>query len=80
MDVDRPTTEEVDTISEGGSPPPKKKAKTFTMDPVKQLLGKAQTYLNADFVFYYKVQKDGESFETLRNSYFEKKLIDDTLF
>ena len=61
MNPDVPTTEEVEALSDGGSPPPKKKMKTHTVDPMKQLLGKAQTFLNTDFMFYYKVQGGLES-------------------
>jgi len=55
MDVDSHTVEKADSDSEINSAPPAKKQKTQVIDPIKTLLGKAQLFLNPDFVFYYKV-------------------------
>jgi len=56
MNVDSATTEKPDSDSELNSAPPTKKQKTQVIDPIKTLLGKAQLFLNPDFVFYYKVR------------------------
>lgn len=56
MEIDAPKVEHIDSDGEGTSSPPRKKAKNHTFDPIKHLLGKAQTFLNKDFVFYYKVR------------------------
>lgn len=56
MEIDKPKVEQPESDGEGASSPPRKKAKSHTFDPIKHLLGKAQTFLNKDFIFYYKVR------------------------
>lgn len=56
MEIDKPKVEQHESDGEGSSSPPRKKSKNHTFDPIKHLLGKAQTFLNKDFIFYYKVR------------------------
>lgn len=62
MDIDSTTTEKVDSDSELNSAPPAKKQKTQVIDPIKTLLGKAQLFLNPDFIYYYKVRQSNTAF------------------
>lgn len=72
MDIEKPKVEQIESDGEGSSSPPHKKAKNHTFDPIKHLLGKSQTFLNKDFVFYYKVcvNEKTDLLMELRNSEF----------
>ena len=57
MDVDPVVTKENENTNDGESSPPAKRRKDKPVDPIKQILGRAQTYLNQEFVYYYKVRR-----------------------
>lgn len=60
MDIEKPKVQQVDSDGEGTSSPPHKKTRNPTFDPLKELIGKSQTFLNSNFVFYYKVRGAGK--------------------
>lgn len=56
MDVDPVVAKENENTNDVESSPPAKRRKDKPVDPIKQILGRAQTYLNQEFVYYYKVR------------------------